>query len=66
MTPNEAQELIKIADTVRVKIAGYRFYDKPIDTENITHLLVAAYFLGIVEASVPPERKRATPGLSVV
>ena len=41
----------------RQKIENYRLYGTQIDHENINHLIVAAYFQGMVDANLPAREK---------
>lgn len=57
MDAREALELIQLANFIRERIADYRLYGRQMDPDNVNHLLVAAYFRGMIDADIPDEKR---------
>lgn len=49
MTPEEAIKIIEEAEWIKSRIKDEFIYDTRIDTENLSHLIVVAYRLGLMD-----------------
>lgn len=46
MTNDQALQIINRAEEIKARIEGGTLYGNRIDTENVNHVILAAYFLG--------------------
>ena len=63
MTPDEYRIYEKWRDYIRERAKGYHLFGRLIDPDNPDHVILAAYFQGIVDASVAESPIREALGI---